>query len=383
MPGKNPECFVIMPFGKAPKAKFDSQAVYDKIIKPAVKKAFGRPDLVLRLDKRFVNGPLTDAIKKKLKSADVVIADLSGNNFNVMFELGFRHAQEKPFVCISNNPKSAGFWPKAFQITDYTNADAVTLIASEIREAYRVIRKRLEPEQQLAELTSKVRQEEAFTNPYQNRVAAWRIKRAWEQVDEIQKRKWEFDAHSPTAYVAYMFVGIMKLLDREDEYCTVTNMNFWSEKAVGEHAFLESNLHAVGRGVTVKRVFLIDKKVWNRGAHRGKWEAVLREHLRASNQAEKVAPDKMMVKCILSDNFDKDLNERYRHFGLARHIINPADDTDDGSLLIVPSYDRKGNISALKLNFSESSDRESTDYLKKFNNAFERGEDLQDFLRRA
>lgn len=379
---EKPKCFVIMPFGKAPKAKWDSRTVYERIIKPAVKKAFGNYDLEFRIDKQYVKRTLTSAIEEKLKTADIVIADLSGNNPNVTFELGFRYAQEKPFVCISSNPTSAGFWPRTFKITDYTSDDAIGLIKQDIQEAYRLIRNRLKTEEKLEELVKGIRKEGEFENPFQDRVSAWRVRRAWEQVEVIEQGVWEFEAKTPTAYIAYMFEGIMDILAHGEEYCTVTNLDFWSERAVGESPFLKANEQAIHRGVTVKRVFLIDRKKWNRPSSRDKLKAMLMEHKRACDRGEKAGRGKMIVKCLLSDNFSKDLS-RYGHFGLARHTID--DSADEGSLLIVPGYARDKTISSLQVLFSGGNladDRMILDYENKFEKAFEAARELHAFLRR-
>src|SRR5437762_4250798 len=105
---QEPLCFVIMPFGDSrTDSKFVSQMIYEYVILPAFTKAVrGYPKKAgrsqpraCRIDKEFVSGPLKEDIIEKLKNAEIVVADISGNNGNVLFELGFRYAQGKPFIC--------------------------------------------------------------------------------------------------------------------------------------------------------------------------------------------------------------------------------------------------------------------------------------------
>jgi len=383
MNGAKAKCLVIMPFGTSPDEQLASRLVYDHIIAPALKIA----DVSgTRIDsERLLQTPISTGIEKHLQTAPVLLADLSGNNPNVLFELGYRKAQGKPFVCISNKPEAAAFWAKIFQIIDYTPADAVKKIADALRSAVADFGVRANCEDELAELAEMVRRKEKFINPFQDRVAAWRIRRAWDQVETIQKRTWEFEAKSPTAYVAYIFEGIMQLLEPGEEYSTVTNLNFWSSKAVGDSAFLKANIQAAKRGVTVKRVFLVDKKGKEHQTNSRYLEAVMREHKRACDEANKSSPGRMVVRYLLSDNLNRDL-ARYGHFGLARHMT--ADGTDSGGVVIFPHYAAPiegGEISRLTLIFSKgrtSDDTKALEYVNKFDRAFAASQPLNAFLRR-
>ncbi|SRR6266404_2023442 len=48
-------------------------------------------------------GPITAQIIRQLLDAPLVIADLSGTNPNVMYELAIRHSSGKPVIQISTN----------------------------------------------------------------------------------------------------------------------------------------------------------------------------------------------------------------------------------------------------------------------------------------
>jgi len=58
---------------------------------------------VLRLDKMIdVGGMISNNIVTALELADIVIVDVSGQNPNVMYELGYVHALRKPTLIIAD-----------------------------------------------------------------------------------------------------------------------------------------------------------------------------------------------------------------------------------------------------------------------------------------
>ena len=97
---QNTTCFVIGPIGD-PLAKIGSPErtrfemglrVWEKVINPACSSLGIDP---LRADKITRPGEITDQIFRNLRDADVVIADVTGGNPNVLYELGLRHTTGK------------------------------------------------------------------------------------------------------------------------------------------------------------------------------------------------------------------------------------------------------------------------------------------------
>jgi hypothetical protein len=91
MPHK-PLCFVLMPFGrKADETgrSIDFDAVYREIIAKAVAFAEMEP---IRADEEQVGGTIHKPMFERLLLCDFAIADLTGANANVFYELGIRHA---------------------------------------------------------------------------------------------------------------------------------------------------------------------------------------------------------------------------------------------------------------------------------------------------
>ena len=87
-----PLCFVLMPFGKKLDAagrvtNFD--AVYEKVIAPAVAKAGLEP---IRADEEKIGGTIHKPMFERLMLCHYAVADITGANPNVFYELGIRHA---------------------------------------------------------------------------------------------------------------------------------------------------------------------------------------------------------------------------------------------------------------------------------------------------
>ncbi|MDG4815935.1 hypothetical protein O7628_10510 [Micromonospora sp. WMMD956] len=98
-------CFVIGPIGNrhaeygTPERDAYEEAleVFDKVIKPACKAVGLDP---VRADQIAVPGEITEQVFRRLLEDEVVVADLSGGNPNVMYELGLRHTTKKLTVQI-------------------------------------------------------------------------------------------------------------------------------------------------------------------------------------------------------------------------------------------------------------------------------------------
>ncbi|MDF0674757.1 MAG: TRAFs-binding domain-containing protein [Nitrospira sp.] len=87
----HPLCFVLMPFGRKPGLGcgiVDFDAVYAELIAPAIEKAGLEP---LRADEEMAGGIIHKPMFERLILCDYAVADLTGANANVFYELGLRH----------------------------------------------------------------------------------------------------------------------------------------------------------------------------------------------------------------------------------------------------------------------------------------------------
>jgi hypothetical protein len=68
---------------------------YQEIYMPAIKEAGFEP---VRADELFTTGSVVEQIWEQIEKAKLLLADLSGKNPNVFYELGLAHAAKKPVV---------------------------------------------------------------------------------------------------------------------------------------------------------------------------------------------------------------------------------------------------------------------------------------------
>lgn len=89
-------CFVISPIGKeGSESRQRSDKILKHVITP-VADACGYD--ALRADKISEPGMITTQVINHVINADIVVADLTGENANVFYELAVRHAAHKPYV---------------------------------------------------------------------------------------------------------------------------------------------------------------------------------------------------------------------------------------------------------------------------------------------
>ena len=107
--------FVLMPFLD----EFDD--VY-LVMKDAIREASDKLGIEIachRADDISEPGRITEQIIEEITNADVLIADLSGNNANVMYELGYGHALGKIAIIVNQDIHTAPFDVKDFRQIPY------------------------------------------------------------------------------------------------------------------------------------------------------------------------------------------------------------------------------------------------------------------------
>lgn len=135
MEKKDKSCFVIGPIGEP---KTDIREWSDKILKyvivPALKKCgYENP---LRADQISKSGMITFEVVQHLILDDLVIADLTGRNANVYYELGILHAARKPFVQVIREGEEIPFDTKDLRTIKIGTDVEVAAKASSELEAY-------------------------------------------------------------------------------------------------------------------------------------------------------------------------------------------------------------------------------------------------------
>lgn len=98
MESKKKQCFIITPIGgNGTEIRIKADGVIDAVIKPVLEELEYEVISPKELSKP---GSITDAIFNFIANCELVIANMTGLNANVMYELAIRHAIGKPVVCI-------------------------------------------------------------------------------------------------------------------------------------------------------------------------------------------------------------------------------------------------------------------------------------------
>lgn len=95
-----PFVFVLMPFGP----EFDD--VYQLGIKAACREAGTYCE---RLDEQIFHENMLERIYNQISKADIIVADMSGKNPNVFYEVGYAHALNKIVLILTNNADDIPF----------------------------------------------------------------------------------------------------------------------------------------------------------------------------------------------------------------------------------------------------------------------------------
>jgi len=110
-------CFILMPFGEP----FDN--IYREIIKPTITESGLKP---IRADELYSPGSIMEQIRSAIQQSRACIADLTGRNPNVLYELGIAQTLGKPTVMLSQDIQDVPFDLKQYRIISYSK-DALSL----------------------------------------------------------------------------------------------------------------------------------------------------------------------------------------------------------------------------------------------------------------
>jgi hypothetical protein len=127
--GVDPDlCFVLMPFGAS-----WSDRVWRRHIRPSVESAGMK---CIRADDLFTPGVIIDDIWRSINRASVVIADLTGRNPNVFYELGLAHAASVPAIIVCQDCESPAFDTAHLrQIRYQDNSEGCEKLEIDLRES--------------------------------------------------------------------------------------------------------------------------------------------------------------------------------------------------------------------------------------------------------
>lgn len=100
MSNESISAFVLIPFSKK----------FDDIYKMGIKETANLLDIKAeRVDEQIFQEGILEHIYRQIEAADIIIADMSGQNPNVFYEVGFAHAKEKLCILLTNNSEDIPF----------------------------------------------------------------------------------------------------------------------------------------------------------------------------------------------------------------------------------------------------------------------------------
>lgn len=112
--GKQGICFAIMPFG----GWFNDY--YTTIYRPAIETAGMKPH---RADDLYRPSTIVNDIWAYTRQANIILADLTGKNPNVFYELGLAHALAKPAILIAESMEDVPFDLRSLRVIEYDKND--------------------------------------------------------------------------------------------------------------------------------------------------------------------------------------------------------------------------------------------------------------------
>lgn len=121
-----PQAFVVMQFTD------EFNALYREVIKPTCE-AFGYE--TIRADDVYKNGLIITDITSSIRAASVVVADITPNNANVFYEVGYAHAIMKPTILLAEKGRDLPFDVSAFRTVFYENTiGGKTMVEERLRK---------------------------------------------------------------------------------------------------------------------------------------------------------------------------------------------------------------------------------------------------------
>lgn len=131
------KCFVVSPIGDAgTDIRKNADQLYQHIIKPVCEKCGFAAQ---RVDEFNTSNSITQEILDALNDYDLVIADLTGHNPNVFFEIGYRTKSQKPIIHLKRKDETIPFDVSSIRTFEYdlTDLDMVTATRDRLEQVIR------------------------------------------------------------------------------------------------------------------------------------------------------------------------------------------------------------------------------------------------------
>lgn len=127
---QKPVCFVIMPISDVHGYETGHfSRVYEHLLKPAIIAAGYMP---VRADDAVKTDYIVVGIIQRIVESEMVICDFSAKNANVMYELGIRHAFNKPVTLIKDRRTEKVFDIQGLRYTEYDDSLRIDAVNKDV-----------------------------------------------------------------------------------------------------------------------------------------------------------------------------------------------------------------------------------------------------------
>ena len=229
---KSKKCFVIMPIADMPGYESNHFArVYKHLIKPALA---ARGFEVERADDTQESDYIVIGIVQKIIESDIVLCDLSGRNPNVLYELGIRHAFDKPVVLIKDKITDTIFDIQGLRYFEYDSSLRIDSVEHDISKIANAVDETFSQSGNSVNSIVALAQVQAPKIPAKTEIST-ETQVILNAVSALAKKMEGSDAHknrSPRAYFAANSEGV--------SFSDGTKSKF------GEHVFRRSDYQIVG-----------------------------------------------------------------------------------------------------------------------------------------
>ncbi len=124
-------CFFITPFGAEDSEEcMNMERVLKLLLRPVLLQC-GFPDDSFVVSHEIAAPTITQEMINHLKNDDLCIADITGKNANVMYELGYRKGLEKPVIIITSDTDKLPFDVYDYRVVIYNMQDIDSLMRAQ------------------------------------------------------------------------------------------------------------------------------------------------------------------------------------------------------------------------------------------------------------
>lgn len=257
--------FLVCPIGSSDSPeRFRSDRLLREIVNPVVTKLLKRrpEETVVRADMIGEPGRITLQIFRELEFSDVVIADLTGSNANVMYEIGYRQALNLPYILMAEEGQRLPFDLSDFRTIFYAlNPEGVKNAQGELRTH---LQKALETRSERRDSLSAIQQGYKFDDSQLgistalDTVVKW-VNKSLEILsnDEVELEKpFRFDA---TWLCIETYAKALNLVNKRFWTTTYISSGFWTKHNSKILSANRNMLKRLKKG-EAKRLFLLSRE---------------------------------------------------------------------------------------------------------------------------